>query len=125
MKVICKYMVFMLFIYNFNIFNIDAEKPFSGTLNKVYVCMYVCMYVSSTYFQLHVRAATFKSFIINKKSQGPSLVSEIPRRCSLRSSMGFCFGRGTTLACFQEVGGLCSLKLAFNMGVIDFARISA
>ena len=42
MKVICKYIVFMLFIYNFNIFNIDAEKPFSGTLNKVYVCMYVC-----------------------------------------------------------------------------------
>ena len=41
MKVICKYIVFMLFIYNFNIFNIDAEKPFSGTLNKVYVCMYV------------------------------------------------------------------------------------
>ena len=38
MKVICKYIVFMLFIYNFNIFNIDAEKPFSGTLNKVYVC---------------------------------------------------------------------------------------
>ena len=25
----------------------DAEKPFSGTLNKVYmyVCMYVCMHV--------------------------------------------------------------------------------
>jgi len=41
MKVICKYIVFMLFIYNFNIFNIDAEKPFSGTLNKVYVCMYL------------------------------------------------------------------------------------
>lgn len=31
----------MLFIYNFNIFNIDAEKPFSGMLNKVYVCMYL------------------------------------------------------------------------------------
>ena len=45
MKVICKYIVFMLFIYSFNIFNIDAEKPFPGTLNKVYVCMYVCMYV--------------------------------------------------------------------------------
>ena len=41
MKVICKYIVFMLFIYNFNIFNIDAEKPFSGTLNKVYACMHV------------------------------------------------------------------------------------
>ena len=81
--------------------------------------------VSSTYFQLQVRAATFKSFIINKKSQGQSLVSEIRRRCSLRSSMGFCFGRGTTSARFQEVGGLCSLKLAFNMGVIGFARISA
>ena len=40
MKVISKYIVFMLFIYNFNIFNIDAEKP-SGTLNKVYVCMYL------------------------------------------------------------------------------------
>ena len=40
MKVICKYVVFMLFIYNFNVFNIDVEKPFSGTLNKVYVCMY-------------------------------------------------------------------------------------
>ena len=26
-------------------FNIDAEKPFSGMLNKVYVCMYVCVYV--------------------------------------------------------------------------------
>ena len=35
----------MLFIYSFNIFNMDAEKPFSGTLNKVYVCIYVCMYV--------------------------------------------------------------------------------
>ena len=50
MKVICKYIVFMLFIYNFNIFffNIDAEKPFSGTLNKVYVCMYVCMVFGRT-----------------------------------------------------------------------------
>ena len=51
MKVICKYIVFMLFIYNFNIFNIDAEKPFSGTLNKVYVCMYVCMYVLYIFMQ--------------------------------------------------------------------------
>lgn len=39
MKVICKYIIFMLFIYNFNIFNIDAEKPFSGMLNKMYVCI--------------------------------------------------------------------------------------
>ena len=30
-------------LYSFNIFNIYAEKRFSGTLNKVYVCMYVCM----------------------------------------------------------------------------------
>ena len=48
MKVVCRYIVFMLFIYNFNIFNIDAEKPFSGTLNKVYVCMYVCLINVST-----------------------------------------------------------------------------
>ena len=26
-------------------FEIDAEKPSSGMLNKVYVCMHVCMYV--------------------------------------------------------------------------------
>ena len=45
MKAICNYIVFMLFMNSFNIFNIDAEKPFSGTLNKVYVCMYVCTYV--------------------------------------------------------------------------------
>ena len=43
MKAICKYTVFKLFIYSFNNFNIDAEKPFSGMLNKVYVCMNVCM----------------------------------------------------------------------------------
>ena len=30
-------------LYSFNIFNTYAEKRFSGTLNKVYVCMYVCM----------------------------------------------------------------------------------
>ena len=48
MKVTCKYIVFMLFIYNFNIFNIDAEKPFSWTLNKVYVCK-LCMYVCNAF----------------------------------------------------------------------------
>ena len=26
-------------------FDIDAEKPFSGMLNKVYVCMYVMLFV--------------------------------------------------------------------------------
>ena len=41
MKAICKYIVFKLFIYSFNTFNIDAKKPFSGALNKVYVCMYI------------------------------------------------------------------------------------
>ena len=35
--------VINLFIYLFNfIFNIDAEKPFLGMLNKVYICMFVC-----------------------------------------------------------------------------------
>ena len=33
------YILFVLY------FNIDAEKPFSGMLNKVYVCMYVCIFV--------------------------------------------------------------------------------
>ena len=37
--------VINLFIYLFN-FNIDAEKPLLGMLNKVYVCMRVCVYVN-------------------------------------------------------------------------------
>ena len=68
MKVICKYIVFMLFIYNFNIFNIDAEKPFSGTLNKVYVCMYVCISSNAVskyviYLRTHVFLTT-SGFIV-------------------------------------------------------------
>ena len=52
----CKYIVIKLFIC-FNIFNIDAEKPFSGMFNKVYVCMYVCMYVNAK----HLSAAVFRA----------------------------------------------------------------
>ena len=47
----------MLFIYNFNIFNIDAEKPFSGTLNKVYVCMYVCTDARGRFLSMRERVA--------------------------------------------------------------------
>ena len=36
-------MAFKLFVYSFNIFNSDAENPFSGTLNKVYIGMHVCL----------------------------------------------------------------------------------
>ena len=31
------YLIYLIYFY------IDAEKPFLGMLNKVYVCIYVCM----------------------------------------------------------------------------------
>ena len=34
------HLIYLIYFY------IDAEKPFVGMLNEVYVCMYVCMYVS-------------------------------------------------------------------------------
>ena len=52
-------------------------------------------------------------------------VSEMGLRCLMRSSTGFCLGRGTKSASFHEVGSLCSLKLAFNMKVMGCTRISA
>ena len=33
------HLIYLIYFY------IDAEKPFVGMLNEVYVCMYVCMYV--------------------------------------------------------------------------------
>ena len=76
MKVIWKYIVFMLFIYNFNIFNIDAEKPFSGTLNKVYVCMHACMHASLEQVEGVVEYEASQSAGLPLTSQGINIICD-------------------------------------------------
>ena len=98
MKVICKYIVFMLFIHNFNIFNIDAEKPFSGTLNKVYVYMYVCMYVIKQNGQINGITVNNEEFLLGQYADDTFFLLD-----GTQTSLSKCLD---TLELFGESSGL-------------------
>ena len=53
-------------------FNIDAQKPLSGTLNKVYVCMYVCLHSN---LKFNEYAWKIVRFFIIKQIKKPRLCS--------------------------------------------------